>query len=826
MPDQKSTFKVAVDARQGRDELGRFTKKTKETTEATKKFDAQLKRSEKQAKRTATSVGQMGAIMRRAFGFIAAGLIGRKVVKTIAGFEQAMFKLQAVTTKYGETAEKTAQRMAVFEQAARELGATTRFSATESGEGLLFLARAGFTTTQSLEAIRPTLNLAIAGMLGFGDAADIASNVVAQFGLATTELEHAGDVLVNTANSSNTTVQQLAEAMKFAGPVAGALGISIEETAAAVGVLGDAGIQASMAGTNMRQVMSKLLKPTAAAEEALFSMGLVVDDVNPAMEDMTTIIGRLEGANLTAADAVDIFGVRNAAAALILTKSIEKFTILEEKNERVNGLMERQAAILKQSLVGQWAQLNSEIEELILKGGDEGITGFLKTIVQGFRDLVKKADENFGDINIQFGRMVDGMLVLWEDIKAGSQKAWEFMKTGFKFAADFMGAVFTNFARLVARELATASKSIAAFVQEQTGVFDIIEENSPLLKALRGVTGVSTQDSFNRSANKIISDNQPINIADAVGPNISAGLDKQDAINRNRDAEVELIDQARFEREQKIFAAAAKRKQLAKDFLDEEEKQKKATIDLIGIEEDINAIRERNMKQEEEQIGLRQTSIDWLRNYSEEARSSSAIVNTAFGGAAASFENFAVAIGTGSKKIKDALRDLANAIQSDVIRILARLALAGVAGAAVDFFSRAPIQADPAASAASRDAANINATGPGQNTLNFGGPTSGGNAHGGNFKVSGPSSGFDVGLRAHGSENISVTPLSDQGSGAGTVINIINQSSGTEVSQNTIDKNTIEVLIKDVVSKDIGSNGAISRTMKSSFGLNTATTVR
>ena len=289
-----------------------------------KRMSAQGKQTNKALRGMDTSldkVGKTGGRLKKVIGGLIAGFSGmlilRQVTKTLAGFEEAMATLQGITGR-------TADQMEDFSKVARNLGATTKFSAQEAGDGLIFLARAGFTANEAITAIPDTLNLAAAASLELGEAADIASNVLSQFNLSATETARVGDVLVNVANRANTDVRQLAEALKMVGPVAGAIGKTVEQTAAAIGVLGDSGIQAGQAGTNLRGVISSLLKPTSEATGLIKSMSLSIDDVDPATQSLVSIFEKFRDVNLTAAEAVAIFGRRNAAAALIMARSTKK----------------------------------------------------------------------------------------------------------------------------------------------------------------------------------------------------------------------------------------------------------------------------------------------------------------------------------------------------------------------------------------------------------------------------------------------------------------------------------------------------------------------
>lgn len=319
-----------------------------------------------------------------------------KSAKTIANYSQSMSILEAVAVTANVALKDQARVIGELDTKARKLGATTRFTASQAADGLLFLARAGFTANEQLEAINSTLDLASAGMLTLADSADLASNIVSQFGLSAAETERVVDSLINTSNRSNTSVAQLGEAMKFAGPVAGALGIALEDAASAAGVLGDRGIQASMAGTNLRTTMLKLAGPTAGAEKALAKLGLTAAEVNPATNDYIGIwekfgdaFENLEDQSQKAALATKIFGIRNVSAALILSDSTARMRELTSAQLENTGAAKLQAKATEDNLAGSFRNLVSAAEALTLSIGDQGVGGGMRSLVDAGASLLR-----------------------------------------------------------------------------------------------------------------------------------------------------------------------------------------------------------------------------------------------------------------------------------------------------------------------------------------------------------------------------------------------------------------------------------------------------
>jgi TP901 family phage tail tape measure protein len=347
-----------------------------------KRFAAGQKRVQGALGKTRAAASALGGQLRTLVGGFAALAAARDAIRTMAGFESQMSELRGVTNA-------TAIQMEIMEDTVRELGANTRFSAAEAAEGMTFLARAGFDVAEATEALPATLNLAAAGSLELGEAADIASNVLSAFSLQASETTRVVDVLLTTANNANTNVQQLGDAFEYVGPVAGALQVPIEETAAALGVLGNAGIQASSAGTGLRGVLTRLLNPSGKARAALEQMGITAADVNPEMHSLTDIFKTFRERNLGASQALDIFGQRHVAAALAITSQTDALETLIEKNQAAEGAAARVARIMDDNLAGAVKALRSAFEELYLELGDSGVAGGLRDVVDTATQLLR-----------------------------------------------------------------------------------------------------------------------------------------------------------------------------------------------------------------------------------------------------------------------------------------------------------------------------------------------------------------------------------------------------------------------------------------------------
>lgn len=305
-----------------------------------------------------------------------------------AGFAVREFaQFEDTITRVGVVIGATEREFEQLRDLAEELGSSTRFSAQEAAGGLQFLAQAGFSANEALSALPTTLALAQVGGLDLASAADIATNILTGFNLEVQELQRVVDVMAATANSANTNVGQLGVAFSFAAPAARALGVSIEEAAAVVGVLSDAGIQGARAGTGLRQIMVSLTGVSGQAAAALAEAGLSAEDYNIQAIGLTQVLNNLAEANLTLEQATAVFNSRNAASVLAITNSIAKYNELVEASKDVEGATEAIVDVLDNTLVGAFKNTTSAISGLAIRY--TRLSGLGNTIRDVFFDIAE-----------------------------------------------------------------------------------------------------------------------------------------------------------------------------------------------------------------------------------------------------------------------------------------------------------------------------------------------------------------------------------------------------------------------------------------------------
>jgi len=355
-----------------------------------RRLDTQIDRTDRRMDKLGRSGRRMAGSLRGAFTGLAALAGLRGVASTLGGFEEAMARVRGVAISTKDPLAEQERQFKKLRDAALDLGESTVFSSTQGAQGLLQLSRAGFTVRETLNAVEPALNLAILAELELKESTDLLASTLRQFSLDATEAEHVVDVLVNTSNQAKTDIPQMGEALKFAGSLAAASGESFEVTAAAVGVLGDSALTASLGGTNLKGVIIGLLDPAdkltiAMAdlnEEELEQAGTLRGKLIPALE-------KLRDTNASAGDLLGFFNRRSVAGALALTNNAEKVRELTAENEKLIDTAKDQVALIGETLPLKYKALLSSIERVALASGEEGLTGTLKDVTDFFTTGVR-----------------------------------------------------------------------------------------------------------------------------------------------------------------------------------------------------------------------------------------------------------------------------------------------------------------------------------------------------------------------------------------------------------------------------------------------------
>lgn len=388
------------------------------TNSALQQQESRLKRITTQQKRLAAAKSQYEKTQGLAgsmAGSGAAGLAtgsgmlyaGAKMMAPGLEFDASMSKVQALTRLDKDSAELQALR-----EQARQLGASTQFTAGQAADAQGYLGMAGFDPKAIKAAMPGMLDLAKAGGAELAETADIASNILTGLNLQASDMGRVGDILVGTFTRSNTNLQMLGETMKYVAPVASSVGQDIETVAAMAGKLGDAGIQGSMGGTALRAILNRLSAPPKAAAKALDKLGISAKDAQGNMRQMPDILTELyaKTKDLGNADRAGLLkgiaGEEAVSALQVLVKQagsgdLQKFigTLREAQGEA-----SKTAKVMADNLAGDLDALNSAWEDLGIQMQDQQngpmreLTQSLASVVGGVKNWIAENPELAGQI--------------------------------------------------------------------------------------------------------------------------------------------------------------------------------------------------------------------------------------------------------------------------------------------------------------------------------------------------------------------------------------------------------------------------------------------
>jgi TP901 family phage tail tape measure protein len=312
----------------------------------------------------------VGATMTKAITIPAIGL-GAAATKIGMGFEASMSEVQAISGATGEELRK-------LEDAAREMGKKTKFSASESADALKYLALAGYDAESSIKALPDVLNLASAGGMDLAYTSDLITDSMAALKLDMSELTGFTDKLAKTSQKSNTSVEQLGEAILTVGGTANLLKGGTTELSTALGILADNGIKGAEGGTKLRNMILSLTAPTDQAKEAIKNLGIDIFDsegnmrsMNDIMMDFGDKLGSLSDEDKANALS-DIFNKADLKGVeALLGGAGERFNELSGQIDSSSGAAQKMADVMNDNLQGRLKELKSKLEDLAIKAFDK-----------------------------------------------------------------------------------------------------------------------------------------------------------------------------------------------------------------------------------------------------------------------------------------------------------------------------------------------------------------------------------------------------------------------------------------------------------------------
>ena len=427
-------------------------------------------------------------------------------------FESAMDKVSAISGAAGDD-------LAALTDKAKEMGATTKFSASESAEALQYMAMAGWKTEDMLEGISGVMSLSAADGLDLATTSDIVTDAITAFGLQAKDSSHFADVLAKASSSANTNVSMLGESFKYVAPLAGTMGYSVEDISIALGLMANASVKGSMAGTSLKTALANLSAPTKNMKEVMDKYKLSITDTNGQILPLIDVIkelrekfGGLSESEQTAA-ASTLFGKEAMSGMLaIINASDSDFTKLVDNINNADGAAKSMADTMQDNLQGQITILKSSLEGLgieLYQGMQEPLKeaaieaqNYVNRLTGAFKDggltgIIEEAGNIFGELAVKAAeyapKMVDSALSFLQSfvkgISANSDKLIESAKQIIltlidgivKFSADLAKSADKLINKFASAIVDAAPKVLDAFCEIITNILKALEKSIPVL---------------------------------------------------------------------------------------------------------------------------------------------------------------------------------------------------------------------------------------------------------------------------------------------------------------------------------------------------------
>ncbi len=385
--------------------------------------EEELKRLQEQAATTSTSLAKIDEVGQKMESVgnsiagagksmmpltLAIGGIGTAAVKTAADFDAGMSQVAAISGATGDDLEALRDK-------AREMGSKTKFSASEAASAMEYMAMAGWKTEDMLGGIEGIMNLAAASGEDLATTSDIVTDALTAFGLSAEDSGYFADILAAASSNANTNVSMMGETFKYCAPIAGALGFSAEDTAEAIGLMANAGIKSTQAGTALRTIMNNLTGEVKISGKAIGDVTIATTNADGSMRDLSDILADCRTAfsglsESEKAQAAETIVGKNAMSGFLalMNAAPEDIDKLSNAIDNCDGTAESMAATMQDNLAGQLTILKSQLEELAISFG-EILMPAIRSIVshiQGFIDKLNGMDEGQKKAIITIGLVV------------------------------------------------------------------------------------------------------------------------------------------------------------------------------------------------------------------------------------------------------------------------------------------------------------------------------------------------------------------------------------------------------------------------------------
>lgn len=389
----------------------------------------------------------LGGQFKAFLGIAGGAVLFRSGVRSITEYEDALRIMGSIAGATGDELRK-------LEKAAVETSRGTRFTPTETINGLTELARAGLNAEEAILAVKPTADLARVGLIGLSDASAIVTKTLTQFALSAEEAGRVADVLAKGANLSNADVSTLAQSLSKTGPVARQFGVDLEQTVAALSELADNGVQASISGTGLQRILLRLRTPTDEARAALEGLGLSVEQVNPEKVGLIGALENLARANAKVTDSTQLVDTEFAVMLSVLIDSVDKIKGVDGALRNSVGEASKQAAAGADTLAAAFADLRGASEEFAVSAGRGGVGAALASIATAGAGVLRE---------------LSGDAKAMKDASTSAKVLATALKLAGVAAGGFIGLRFSGYVVAVGESLkAMTTRAVAAAAATRT----------------------------------------------------------------------------------------------------------------------------------------------------------------------------------------------------------------------------------------------------------------------------------------------------------------------------------------------------------------------
>jgi TP901 family phage tail tape measure protein len=400
---------------------------------------------------------QVGAVLGVSIGL-------KDTIDTCKDFEAAMSQVKAVSGATGSEFDKLTAK-------AKEMGKTTKFTATQSAEAFNYMAMAGWDSQQMLDGIEGILNLAAASGEDLGTTSDIVTDALTAFGLKASDAAHFSDVLAQSAASANTNVSMMGESFKYVAPIAGAMKYSVEDTSLALGLMANASVKGSMAGTSLKTALANMAAPTDKMATAMKKYGISLTDSNRNMktlkgvlDNLRSSLGRLSETEKIAA-ASTIFGKEAMSGMLAIINATESdYNKLAESINNADGAASKMSDTMLDNLEGSITLLQSAMDGVKISFGErlspyvrgiaDWLTEQMPEVEQGLNEMMDWVDSKVDRMKRKFKELSQSdewknadffgkVKLAWDDFIAEPFSEW-WHSTGKQKIADIAGDMGTS----------------------------------------------------------------------------------------------------------------------------------------------------------------------------------------------------------------------------------------------------------------------------------------------------------------------------------------------------------------------------------------------